>query len=330
MREDVTRHGQLTAEPQPTANGVLARSNWIGHLVVATIVIGVALLLQFRGHGPAPGAPLPPPGPSVPADVPGFRADAWFLPADDTLGFVEVPAGPFTMGSDKATDPLAFDNERWSSGQAQGTVDLPAFYIGRFEVTVAQFQAFAAATRRQVDPQALAAQPTHPVAFVSWPDALAYCRWLESELKASPSTPAALRGRLDAGWRVTLPSEAEWEKAARGTDGRRYPWGPDPRRDRANLAGQGPVPVGSIACPECAHGLSDMSGNVWEWTRSPYQAYPYDPTDDTKTAASDALWVMRGGAFSDSDQNARATTRGGADPGVRRPIIGFRVAIVPR
>ena len=72
------------------------------------------------------------------------------------LGFVEVPAGSFTMGSDKATDPLAFDNERWSSSQPRGSVDLPAFYIGRYEVTVAQFQAFVAATGRKVDPQALA------------------------------------------------------------------------------------------------------------------------------------------------------------------------------
>jgi formylglycine-generating enzyme required for sulfatase activity len=70
-----------------------------------------------------------------------------------------------------------------------------------------------------------------------------------------------------------------------------------------------------------------MSGNVWEWTRSPYQPYPFDPGDDGGTVQSDALWVMRGGAFNDTEQMARATTRGGADPGVRRPFIGFRIVL---
>jgi formylglycine-generating enzyme required for sulfatase activity len=297
--------------------------------VVAGIVIGVALLLYFRGNGPAPGSTLQTSKPAAPADVPGFRPDAWLLPSDDLLGFVEVPAGAFLMGSDKAIDPMAFDNERWSPTEARGTVDLPTFYIGRYEVTVAQFHAFVAATGRNADPQMLAGPPTHPVTFVSWPDALSYCRWLETAMKASPATPSVLKNRLDAGWHITLPSEAEWEKAAHGPDEHRYPWGEDMRNDRANLGGKGTVPVGSIACPECAYGLSDMSGNVWEWTRSPYQPYPYDTADDSTTIGSDALWVMRGGGFNDGAQTGRATTRGGADPGVRRPFIGFRIVLSP-
>lgn len=301
--------------------------SWAGQITIAGIVVGVALLLYLRGAGPAPGSALSPPQPSAPSDLQGFRTDAWMLPADELLGFVEVPAGTFLMGSDKATDPLAFDNERWSSSQPRGSVNLPTFYIGRYEVTVAQFQAFVAATGRHVDPQALASPPAHPVTFVSWPDALAYCRWLEAAMKISPKTPAALKGQLDAGWHVTLPSEAEWEKAARGADGRRFPWGSDFRPDRANLNARGTVPVGSIACVECSYGLSDMSGNVWEWTRSPLQPYPYDPSDDGNTTGMDALWVMRGAAFSDGEQLARAATRGGADPGARRPFIGFRIVL---
>lgn len=327
MRADVTRHRQLTSEPQQSTGGALARSNWVGHLIVATIVIAVAALLQLRGNGPAPGVTPPPPLTPPAGELPGFRADAWYLPDDQLLGFVEIPAGPFTMGADKSTDAMAFDNERWSPSAAQGAVEVPAFYIARFEVTVAQYQAFAAAAGRHIDAQSLAGLPTHPVAFVSWPDALAYCRWLETTLKNASVTPAQVKQLLRDGWHVTLPSEAQWEKAARGADGRRFPWGADARRDRANIGTQATVPVGSIACPDCAHGLSDMSGNVWEWTRSPYQPYPFDPGDDGRTAAADALWVIRGGAFNDSDQNARATTRGGADPGVRRPFIGFRVAI---
>jgi formylglycine-generating enzyme required for sulfatase activity len=325
MSEDFASHRKLIANTQPATHGV--NSAGLGHLAVAAIVIGVALFLYFHGNGPAPGSALPLPKPAAPANLPGFRADAWLLPSDHLLGFVEIPAGPFTMGGDKSTDPLAFDNERWSPAQARGDIELPTFYIGRYEVTVAQYQAFVATTGRNLAPQTLASPLNHPVTYVSWPDALAYCRWLEAAMKASPITPASLKRRLDDGWHVTLPSEAEWEKAARGADGRRYPWGEEARRDRANLGGQGTVPVGSIACPECAYGLSDMSGNVWEWTRSPYQPYPYDPGDDSRTIGFDALWVMRGGAFNDGEQMARATTRGAADPGVRRPFIGFRIVL---
>jgi formylglycine-generating enzyme required for sulfatase activity len=240
---------------------------------------------------------------------------------------VEIPAGPFAMGTDTARDPLAFENERWSPTAGEGTVDLPVFFIARYEVSVGQFSSFAGATTWTVDPRALAAPPTHPVTFVSWPDALAYCRWLQATLERSPHTPSQVLQLLRDGWRVTLPSEAEWEKAARGTDGRPYPWGREPRRDRANYEGTGTTPVGRFACPECPYGLADMSGNVWEWTSSPYQPYPYDPSDDRANLADDALWVMRGGHYGDGPRLVRTTTRGAADPGARRPFIGFRVVV---
>lgn len=251
-------------------------------------------------------------------------------PAAALPDFVEIPGGPFAMGADPAADPLAFDNERWSPSQGTGTVDVPTFYLARHEVMVAQFAAFARASSWRVDPQALAGPPAHPVVFVSWPDALAYCRWLEGELKRAPEAPARVKQLLAEGWRVTLPSEAEWEKAARGTDGRRYPWGSEPRRDRANYQNQGTAPVGTYPCPECAHGLADMSGNVWEWTSSPYQPYPYDASDDRANLDADALWVMRGGSFGDPARQVRTSARGAADPGARRAFIGFRVALVKR
>jgi formylglycine-generating enzyme required for sulfatase activity len=249
-------------------------------------------------------------------------------PAGMIAEFVEIPAGPFIMGADPARDPEAYEHERWPP-TGEGTVFVPTFYIGRYEVTVSEFAAFARAGTWAVDDRALAGPPTHPVTFVSWPDALAYCRWLETTLKTATATPARTRALLEGGWRVTLPTEAEWEKAARGTDRRRYPWGNEPLSTRANYEGTGTTPVGFFACPECAYGLADMSGNVWEWTRSPYQPYPYDPSDDRANLDADALWVIRGGRFGDGPRLVRTTSRGAADPGARRPFIGLRVVISP-
>lgn len=296
-----------------------------GLAVIAVILVVVTgWLYSQRPEGAAAAAATPR------ADVgalPGFRPDAWFLPDDELLGFVEIPAGPFRMGSDPGIDRLAFDNERWSASSNQGTVELPVFYIGRYEVTVAQFRAFVEATAFRADARALSGEPDHPVGFVSWPDALAYCRWLETALREWKNPPLPLSLLLGDGWHVTLPNEAQWEKAARGTDGRIFPWGDEPRKDRANFRGSRVTPVGSFACPECAFALSDMSGNVWELTRSPYRPYPYDPTIENLDLETDALFVMRGGSYGDTDQTIRAALRGGVDPGARRPTIGFRVVL---
>ncbi len=258
-----------------------------------------------------------------------FRSDAWSRPDDELLGFVEVLPGPFIMGS-AATDLLAFDNERWVGTGGYATVDLPAYYIGRFEVTVAQYRAFVEHAAYRGDPASLSAPDDHPVTNVSWTDAVAYARWLDERLRESAATPPTLARFLADGARVTLPTEAEWEKAARGTDGRIFPWGDEPRRDRANFASAGTRPVGATACPDCPWGVLDMSGNVWEWTLTPFRAGPYDPAASAPDLREDALWVMRGGAFTDPERNVRAAVRGGADPGARRPFFGFRVAISSR
>ena len=267
-----------------------------------------------------------------PTALSGFRADAWFLPDDALLGFVEIPSGPFLMGGAPPTDPLAFDNEQWTAatvGSSQGTVDLPTFYMGRYEVTVAQFGAFVLATAYTVSDETLRGGPDHPVVAVSWPDALAYSRWLESVLLEWPDTPEPIRRNLASGGRITLPTEAEWEKSGRGTDGRVYPWGNDARRDRANFGSDGTTSVGSYECPECPFGLADISGNVWEWTRSPYRAYPFTVAAGREDLEADALWVMRGGSFADNERNIRTGIRGAAGPDVRRPFLGFRLAISP-
>jgi len=258
---------------------------------------------------------------------PGFRSDAWFLPDDELLGFVDIPGGGFLMGADPTVDPWAFDNERWSPEQALGTVDVPNFFIGRYEVTVAQFRSFVKDTGFSVSRAALEGDLTHPVGNVSWPDAISYSRWLQTRLEEWSSTPNEIAQVLKDGWIVTLPTEAQWEKAARGTDGRIFPWGDSEAASLANFGSRQTSPVGSHPCPGCPFELFDMSGNVWELTRSPYQPYPYNLADDRNDLRTDALWVMRGGSYADPVRNVRTSVRGGADPGARRPFIGFRVVI---
>ena len=313
---------------QPSSASSAGPTSVRGVATLGVIVLAVAswMFVQRPSDGPMADLDQAPAGSNA-SDSSRFRSDAWFLPDDDRLGFVEIPAGPFAMGSDRDADLEAFENEWWGPGRLPGTVDLPTFSIGRYEVTVAQFAAYRRSTGVRVEADGPPGSPDHPVTTVSWPEALAYCRWLDTALRDWPDTPTELRRLLDDGWRVTLPSEAEWEKAARGPDGRIFPWGNEPRRDRANFDGTITNPVGTIACPECPFGLSDMSGNVWEWTRSPYLPYPFDPSASGIDLEADALWVMRGGHFGDSARYVRAAVRGGADPGARRSFIGFRVAL---
>lgn len=259
--------------------------------------------------------------------IAGFRPDAWYLPDDELFGFINIPAGSFVMGSNPALDRLAYENERWSSSRRQGSVEMPEFYIAKFEVTVAQFKAFTLDSPNQASSIPANAINNYPITNITWPEALAYARWLEAKLKASMTTPPELREFLVSGGHVTLPTEAEWEKAARGEDGRIFPWGNQARNELANYGSDSVLPVGSKICSQCAYGIADMSGNVWELTRSPLQAYPYNLDDDGENLSEDALWVMRGGSFSDAVGNVRAAVRGAVDPGVRNNTIGFRLVL---
>ncbi len=280
------------------------------------------------------------PAVSLPAAGSGssrFLANQAYLAADDLLGFVEIPAGEFTMGSNPLRDRMAYENERWSANQRQGRVQLPSYFIGRFEVTNAQFAAFLEATNaamlaqfteRLAEGSAGEASADLPVTGITLPQMLSYARWLDAQLRESASTPAALREALESGARVTLPNEAEWEKAARGADGRVFPWGMDPSQAFANFGTSGLQPVGAIACDTCSYGLADMAGNAWELTRSPLRDYPFElELDATSLLSADSLWVMRGGSYSDGINNVRTAVRGAVDPSVRNQTIGFRLAI---
>jgi formylglycine-generating enzyme required for sulfatase activity len=306
---------------------------------------------------------------------PRFNPDAWFLPTEPLLGFVKIPAGPFRMGSDPRKDREASSDE-----QPEHEVNLPDFYIARYPVTVAQFRAFVEESgHRPSDPDSLRGVPNHPVVWVSWYDALAYADWLNTRLRAWDGTPEPLRGLLRSGdWRVTLSSEAEWEKAARGglqisatsvilsPTGREAPCkglrpapetpilsdNPDPRRvypwsngfdpDKANVSETG---IGSNTAVGCfprgtsPYGVLDLSGNVWEWTRSlwgkswggPDFKYPYKPGVDRENvkAPSGVLRVLRGGSFYLSRRLARCACRLWSIPDVRPGHYGLRVVVSP-
>ena len=266
---------------------------------------------------------------------PRFRADAWYLPDEPLLGFVEIPAGPFLMGSDEAHDPDAHDDEL-----PQHEVTLPRYFIGRYPVTVAQFRAFVeGGGSRPDDPASVQGFANHPVVSVSWDEALQYCDWLTERLRAWSGTPEPLATLLrHEGWQVGLPSEAEWEKAARGTDGRFYPWGNEPDPNRANYDDTGINSTSAVGCfPGGAspYGVEDMSGNVWEWTRSLWGAYPY-PTDQPERARRENLQagretrrVLRGGAFYNPLGVVRCAYRYWYDPNFRSYVIGFRVVVRP-
>ncbi len=237
-----------------------------------------------------------------------------------------IPAGEFLMGSDPERDKDARDVE-----QPQHVVVLPEDFISRTPVTNGHYAAFVQATgyRRPAywkDGQIPVGQEDHPVTDIAWYDAMAYCRWL------SRATGEPYR----------LPSEAEWEKGARGTDGRFYPWGN--QWDVAccttlESGKRGTRPVGACPRGSSPYGLLDMAGHVWELTLSlwgrcapvPQFEYPYDPQDGReKFEASPRLQrVLRGGSFMDDRYAARCAFRHACYPLFRNCNVGFRVVIAP-
>jgi formylglycine-generating enzyme required for sulfatase activity len=242
---------------------------------------------------------------------------------------VRVPAGEFLMGSDPARDGAAASSE-----QPQHSVYVSEFYIARFAVTNAQFQVFAQSARHALPGPLPAGLDTHPVVEVDWDDADAFCQWLSRETRR----------------KARLPTESEWEKAARGRDGRLYPWGNEWDPARANIrpdAGRGPdgaqakgapaatAPVDAFSpAGDSPYGLAGMSGNVWEWCSDWFDARTYarragQALRDPAGPLTGTGYVARGGAFDSPPRHARCAHRNWFYPHERRPNLGFRFVVEP-
>ena len=227
-----------------------------------------------------------------------------------------IPAGKFLMGSDPSVDKDASNSE-----QPQHTLYLPDYYLAKTPVTQAQYAAFVQATGHNQPEHWEGGKPPrgkedHPMVWVTWHDAVAYCNWM-AETTGKP---------------YRLPSEAEWEKGARGSDGRIYPWGNQWDAKRCNtLEGgkKGTTPVGAYPQGVSPYGLLDMTGNVREWTRSVYKGYPYVSGDGREDLESGDPRVLRGGSWRYYQVSARCAFRFGDLPDYRLSSFGFRVAASP-
>jgi len=217
-----------------------------------------------------------------------------------------VPGGSFLMGYD----------HRHPDERPQHTATVSSFAIDLYEVTNRQYKAFIDSTGRAAPISwANGAFPPgkeqHPVAFVTWQEAHDYCRWIDKR----------------------LPTEAEWEKAARGEDGRLYPWGNefDPKKANTPQSHLGDTtPVGSFPAGRSPHGLYDMGGNVWEWTDSWAQAYPGSPIPKGHYFTGEYK-VLRGGSWVDCSfyrcgMSALTFNRGYFKPATKNKGFGFRCA----
>jgi len=235
----------------------------------------------------------------------------------DGAVMVLIPAGEFVMGSLPGEGD---DNEH-----PQRKVTLDAYRIYKCEVTNSQFRRFVGETGYRAEGQwekfSLTGRDDHPVINVTWNDARRYCQW--------------------AGGR--LPTEAEWEKAARGTDGRMYPWGNEWDRNKCNNVttdsaiykasrvdlrlGKGTTPVGTFPEGASPYGCLDMAGNVWEWCSDWYDPDYYKkslPLNPQGAATGDSRVFRGGGWFDDVTTGCRCAFRVGNDPKSSTYLYGFR------
>jgi len=235
-------------------------------------------------------------------------ADLWKPPYGETE-VVNIPVGEFWMGGEGKQD-----------GKPVHKVFLPEYKIARVPVTNVQY-AFYVQDAKVRPPEHWRSGDlppgfeNHPVVNVTWHDALAYCKWLGVKIQKQ----------------VTLPSEAEWEKAARGSkDKRNFPWGNNWHELYSNSKELGlgiTIPVGLFLKGASPYGVLDMSGNVWEWTRNVYKEYPYSAEDGRENLSSKETRSIRGGSFLDESGGLHCACRHGLNPNSKDWYRGFRVVV---
>lgn len=262
----------------------------------------------------------------------------------DEIEFCFVQGGPFWMGTDVSKEEGEHLNNKLDYD----------YWISRFPITVAQFNMFVEKAKYPPqDRRCLNDAPNQPVRYTTRYDALHFCKWLSERWRKMRFLPN--------GYIVSLPSEAEWEKAARGgiavlkrpiitpashlpsrvdyikqkaTHVRRiYPWGDDLSPDRANYNQtkiQDTSPVGCFPKGASPYGCEEMSGNIWEWTRSLFLDYPYDPADGRENLKKPGAHVLRGGCYAYPADFIRCSDRFCDSPVYRPDLNGFRICICPQ
>jgi formylglycine-generating enzyme required for sulfatase activity len=251
--------------------------------------------------------------------------------------FIPIPAGSFLMGTPErelSTLAKAYGGTRESYREesSQHMVALPAYAIARTPVTCALYAQFVAATGAR-PPISWRGQPPpddlldHPVTDVSWEEAQAFCGWLTAVRDEGLVHPAS---RIPHPASLRLPTEAEWERAARGADGRIFPWGNTWDSARANTreAGIGrTTPVASYPEGASPHGCLGMAGGVWEWTSSLDTPYPYNTADGREDPAAAGRRILRGGCYANPHGYARCACRFRLAPSLHNEFLGFRIAV---
>jgi toxoflavin biosynthesis protein ToxD len=231
------------------------------------------------------------------------------------MEFIKIPSGKLIIGS-KDDNPLAFTWEK-----PQHTLELPEFWMAKFPLTNEEY---AASISKESHPvQNWGKKKNHPVVNVYRSEALQYCAWFNQkyhiELEQYHLT-------------TKLPTEVQWEKAARGEYGNEWPWGNefDPKRCNTAESGKGnTTPVNLYPQGESPYGVADMVGNVWEWTLSVFKEYPYEIEKSREGKPGSNRRVVRGGSFFSDHSNARCACRLIVAPGLRNSDIGFRVCASP-
>lgn len=296
----------------PLDEGVAKRPKWLlaaGVLVLGLLAIGTPLTWQYLSR-PVPTVPVPPtPSPTTPTAL---------------NNFIAIPAGTFVMGRDPGPDEFTPDKRVPADEAPAHTIAVTSFYLAKYETTNAEYKRFVEATghpapRSWKQGNYPPGQDDFPVTEVSWHDAQAYCDWLTKT--------------NGEGITFRLPTEAEWEYAARGADGRLFPWGSFWRDGTANTRqakGTNEVlllPVNvepNNTRDKSAFGVFGMGGNVCEWTASDFTVYPGSPY---RPAGRDLeCKVYRGGHFASPLSDALASSRKWTLPNNTHEFLGFRVA----